>query len=68
MTKHQTNEINTSATSKQVRESTDRELTKEELDQVVGGIVPSIPIPPPGQLTHHVGSGGGAGKVTLNPL
>jgi bacteriocin-like protein len=32
-----TNAINTSATSKQVRESTDRELTKEELDQVVGG-------------------------------
>jgi hypothetical protein len=37
MSKHQTNAINTSATSKQVRESTDRELTKEELDQVVGG-------------------------------
>jgi hypothetical protein len=32
-----TTAINTSATSKQVRESTGRELTKEELDQTVGG-------------------------------
>ena len=32
-----TTAINTSTTSKQVRKSTDRELTKEELDQVVGG-------------------------------
>jgi hypothetical protein len=68
MSKHQTTAINTSATSKQVRESNNRELIKVELDQVVGGIVPSIPIPPPGQLMHHVGSGGGAGKVTFNPL
>ena len=37
MGKRQTNTISTSATTKQVRESTDRELTKEELDQVVGG-------------------------------
>ena len=47
-----------------------RELTEDELDQIVGGIVPSIPIPPPGQLgvQHGLGSGGGAGKVTFNPL
>jgi hypothetical protein len=32
MSKHQTNAINTSATSKQVRESTDRELTENELE------------------------------------
>jgi hypothetical protein len=37
MSKHQSNAINTSRTSKQLRKSTDRELTKEELDQVVGG-------------------------------
>jgi bacteriocin-like protein len=39
MTKHQTNAINTSATSKQVRESTDRELTEDELAHVSGGII-----------------------------
>jgi bacteriocin-like protein len=39
MTKHQTNAINTSATSKQVRESTDRELTEDELAHVSGGVV-----------------------------
>jgi hypothetical protein len=32
-----TTAINTSTTSKQVRKPTDRELTKEELDQTVGG-------------------------------
>jgi bacteriocin-like protein len=37
MSKHQTNAINTSATSKQVRESTDRELTANELAHVSGG-------------------------------
>ena len=37
MKKHQTNAINTSATSKQVRESTDRELTANELAHVSGG-------------------------------
>ena len=37
MSKHQTNAINTSATSKQVRESTDRELTTDELEHVSGG-------------------------------
>ena len=37
MSKHQTNAINAGGTSQQVRKSTDRELTKEELDQVVGG-------------------------------
>ena len=39
MSKHQTNAINTSATSKQVRESTDRELTEDELAHVSGGII-----------------------------
>ena len=38
MRTRQTNAINTSATRKQVRESSDRELTKEELDQTVGGL------------------------------
>jgi bacteriocin-like protein len=38
MRKRQTNTINTCATSKQVRKSTDRELTKEELEQIVGGL------------------------------
>jgi hypothetical protein len=38
MSKPQTNAINTSATRKQLRESTDRELTKEELDQTIGGL------------------------------
>jgi hypothetical protein len=37
MSKHPTNAINTSATSKQVRESTDRELTANELEHVLGG-------------------------------
>ena len=37
MAKHQTNAINTSATNKRVRESTDRELTKEKLEFVGGG-------------------------------
>jgi bacteriocin-like protein len=32
-----TNTINTSATSKQVREPTDRELTADELEHVSGG-------------------------------
>jgi bacteriocin-like protein len=39
MSKHQTNAINNSATSKQVRESTDRELTENELAHVSGGII-----------------------------
>jgi len=38
MRTRQTNAINTSATRKQVRESSDRELTKEELAQTVGGL------------------------------
>jgi hypothetical protein len=37
MNKHRTNAINTSATSKQVREPMDRELTADELDHVTGG-------------------------------
>ena len=37
MSKHQTTAINTSATSKQVRKSTDRELTANELAHVSGG-------------------------------
>jgi bacteriocin-like protein len=37
MSKHQTNTIDTSATSKQVHESTDRELTANELAHVSGG-------------------------------
>ena len=37
MTKHQTNAINTSATSKQVREPMDRELTADELEHITGG-------------------------------
>jgi hypothetical protein len=37
MSKHQTNTINTSATSKQVREPTDRQLTADELEHVTGG-------------------------------
>jgi bacteriocin-like protein len=37
MSKHQTNAINTSATSKQVREPTGRELTEDELAHVSGG-------------------------------
>ena len=37
MTKHQTNAINTSGTSKQVREPTDLELTVDELEHVWGG-------------------------------
>jgi bacteriocin-like protein len=43
-----------------------RELTEDELDQIAGGVVPSIPIPPPGQqgLQYHIGQGGGAGKTT----
>jgi bacteriocin-like protein len=39
MSKHQTNAINTGATSKQVREFTDRELTEDELAHVSGGII-----------------------------
>jgi bacteriocin-like protein len=34
-----TNAVNTSATSKQVREPTDRELTEDELARVSGGII-----------------------------
>lgn len=47
---------NTRTTSQQVRESTDRELTENELDQIAGAFgysqyaTPSIPIPPPVQL------------------
>jgi hypothetical protein len=37
MSKHQTNTINTSATSKQVREPTDRQLSADELEHVTGG-------------------------------
>ena len=37
MSKHQTNAINTSGTSKQVREPTDLELTADELEHVWGG-------------------------------
>ena len=37
MRKHQTNAINTSATSKQVCKPTDMELTADELEHVWGG-------------------------------
>lgn len=37
MSNHQTNTINTSATSRQGREPTDRELTADELEDVMGG-------------------------------
>jgi bacteriocin-like protein len=37
MNKHRTNAINTSATSKQVREPMDRELTADELEHITGG-------------------------------
>jgi hypothetical protein len=37
MSKYQTNTINTSATSKQVREPTGRQLTADELEHVTGG-------------------------------
>jgi hypothetical protein len=37
MSKHHTNEINPSATRKQVRETKDRELTAHELEHVSGG-------------------------------
>jgi hypothetical protein len=37
MSKHQSNAINTSVTSKQVREPTDLELTADELEHVGGG-------------------------------
>ena len=43
MSKHRTNAINTSATRKQVRESTDRELTEDELAHVSGGTNASAP-------------------------
>jgi bacteriocin-like protein len=42
MSKHQTNAINTSATSKQVREPTGRELTTNELAHVSGGMRKSV--------------------------
>jgi hypothetical protein len=29
------------------RKPMDRELTKDELDQIAAGVTPSIPIPPP---------------------
>jgi hypothetical protein len=37
MSKHRTNAINTSGTSKQVREPTDLELTADELEHIWGG-------------------------------
>jgi hypothetical protein len=37
MSKHQTNAVNTSGTSKQVREPTDLELTADELEHARGG-------------------------------
>jgi bacteriocin-like protein len=43
MSKHQTNAINTSATSNQVREPTGRELTEDELAHVSGGTKASAP-------------------------
>ena len=43
MSKHRTNAINTSATRKQVREFTDRELTEDELAHVSGGTNASAP-------------------------
>jgi hypothetical protein len=45
-----TTAINAAAPSEQVRERSSkpvRQLTGDELDQITGGIVPSIPIPPP---------------------
>jgi bacteriocin-like protein len=50
-----TNTINTSATSKQVRKPSDRELTEDQLNQITGGTVPSIPIPPPSPGIYAIG-------------
>jgi bacteriocin-like protein len=36
-------------TRNQVRKPSDRELTEDQLNQITGGTVPSIPIPPPSQ-------------------
>jgi bacteriocin-like protein len=41
--------------SKQVSESTYRELTEEQLNQITGGIIPSIPIPPPSPGIYAIG-------------
>jgi bacteriocin-like protein len=41
-------------TKKQVRESADRELTDDQLNQIAGG-TPSIPIPPPTPHTYAIG-------------
>jgi bacteriocin-like protein len=41
--------------SKQLSESTYRELTEEQLNQITGGIIPSIPIPPPSPGIYAIG-------------
>jgi hypothetical protein len=56
MDKRQTNSINTNATTrKQVRKPSDRELTQDQLSQITGGTVPSIPIPPPAPGIYAIG-------------
>jgi hypothetical protein len=55
MSKHQTTAHDTGGTSEQVRESTDRELTEDHLNQITGGITPSIPIPPPTPQVYAIG-------------
>jgi bacteriocin-like protein len=56
MDKRQTNSINTNATTrKQVRKPSDRELTEDQLNQITGGTVPSIPIPPPSPGIYAIG-------------
>jgi bacteriocin-like protein len=56
MDKGQTNSINTNATTrKQVRKPSGRELTDDQLNQITGGTVPSIPIPPPSPGIYAIG-------------
>jgi bacteriocin-like protein len=46
MDKRQTNSM---------RKPSDRELTEEQLNQITGGIIPSIPIPPPSPGIYAIG-------------
>ena len=56
MDKRQTNSINTNATTRnQVRKPSDGELTEDQLNQITGGTVPSIPIPPPSPGIYAIG-------------
>jgi bacteriocin-like protein len=56
MDKRQANSINANATRrKQVRKPSDQELTEDQLNQITGGITPSIPIPPPSPGIYAIG-------------